>query len=364
MDRIQTSHLRSSILAIDIGSGTQDILVWRKGRPVENCPKMILPSPTSVVAEMVQQSTKQGKHLFLRGDTMGGGPCSNAVRNHLRAGLKVFALEKAALTFNDDLEKVRAMGIQVVSERPEIEPLVEIEMGDLQIHKIQHILDTFQIPLPETLVVAVQDHGYSPHTSNRTTRFKMWKRVLESQNGLHNLLFETPPSLMTRMKAVKAAAPHAWVMDTGAAAIMGALLDPWLAKRTAEGVMVVNIGNEHILAALVKGSRVYGIYEHHSSLMNPDKLKDHLDRFKKGKLSNEEVFEDMGHGCFVHPEGPNMSEFSYVGLTGPNRGTYESLGGHMAAPFGDMMLTGCFGLVEAFLQLMRDRENGGYKEGN
>ena len=128
--------------------------------------------------------------------------------------------------------------------------------------------------------------------------------------------------------------------------------------------MVVNIGNEHVLAALVKGSRVYGIYEHHSSLMNPDKLKDHLARFKKGTLSNEEIFEDMGHGCFVHPEGPNVSDFSSLGLTGPNRGAYESLGGHMAAPFGDMMLTGCFGLVEAFLQLMRDRENGGYQEGS
>ena len=36
-----------------------------------------------------------------------------------------------------------------------------------------------------------------------------------------------------------------------------------------------------------------------------------------------------------------------MGITGPNRENFADLGGHMAAPFGDMMLTGCFGLVKA-----------------
>jgi len=352
------------ILAIDIGSGTQDILVWKSGVAVENCPKMILPSPTTIVARVVRQATKERNHIFLKGNTMGGGPCAAAVRDHLKTGLKVFALKKAALTFNDDLGKVANMGIELVSCRPHVEPLVELEMGDIRIDAIRRILETFHISIPETLVVAVQDHGFSPKTSNRLTRFEMWKKVLQSSDGLHRLLFSTPPSRMTRMKAIKEAAPEAWVMDTGAAAIIGALLDPWLAKKKDEGVVVVNAGNEHVLAALVKGSRVYGIYEHHTSLMTPEKLRDHLDRFRRGKLANEEVFEDMGHGCFVHPEGPKTSTFSYLGLTGPNRASYEVLGGHMAAPFGDMMLTGCFGLIDAFARLKKDEENGRYQKTN
>jgi len=355
---------KEAILAIDIGSGTQDILVWKGGSSVENCPKMVLPSPTTIVARLIRQATKGHNHIFLKGNTMGGGPCTAAVRAHLKAGLKVFALEKAALTFNDDLAKVRNMGIELVRARPNIEPLVELEMGDIKIDAIRQTFETFHIPIPRTLVVAVQDHGFSPKISNRLTRFEMWKEVVQSLEGLHHLLFSTPPAHMTRMKAIKEVVPGAWVMDTGAAAIIGALLDPWLAKKKDEGVMVVNVGNEHIVAALVKGSYVYGIYEHHTSLMNPDKLREHLDKFRRGKLANEEVFEDMGHGCVVHPDGPKVSDFSYLGLTGPNRASYETLGGHMAAPFGDMMLTGCFGLIDAFLRLMREKENGRYQARN
>ena len=32
-----------SILAIDIGSGTQDLFLWRSGEIVENCLQMVLP---------------------------------------------------------------------------------------------------------------------------------------------------------------------------------------------------------------------------------------------------------------------------------------------------------------------------------
>ncbi len=39
------------ILAIDIGGGTQDILLYEEGKPIENCVQMILPSPTQLVAQ-------------------------------------------------------------------------------------------------------------------------------------------------------------------------------------------------------------------------------------------------------------------------------------------------------------------------
>jgi hypothetical protein len=45
-----------------------------------------------------------------------------------------------------------------------------------------------------------------------------------------------------------------------------------------------------------------------------------------------------------------QSEFAFTVVTGPRRRLAEDWPGVMAAPFGDMMLTGCFGLVAAFLE--------------
>jgi len=353
------TSIENGILAIDIGSGTQDVLVWRKGVPVENCTKMILPSPTMILASRIRRATQHRQHIFLKGTTMGGGPCTAAVRAHIKAGFRAFAQEKAALTFNDNLEKVAAMGIEIVSSRPDVEPLVELETGDLHLDSIRETLERFEVSLPDNVLIAVQDHGYSPIGSNRISRFQMWKNILNQGDSLHHLLFSTPPPNLTRMKAVKEAAPDCWVMDTGAAAIIGAGLDPWIQQKRKEGMVIINIGNEHVLAALLKGNRVLGVYEHHTSLLTLEKLIDHLDRFRRGKLSNEEVFEDMGHGCFVQPDAKKLSDYAYIGITGPNRSLYHIPGGHMAAPFGDMMLTGCFGLIHSFkTKMLQGKENG------
>ena len=107
------------ILAIDIGGGTQDILIYEEGKPMENCVQMVLPSPTRIVAQKILKATASGKALFLTGNTMGGGPCARAVEKHLRAGLKVYATERAALTFHDNLEEVRRQGIKMIGRPPQ-----------------------------------------------------------------------------------------------------------------------------------------------------------------------------------------------------------------------------------------------------
>lgn len=340
-------HVENGVLAIDIGSGTQDILVWRHGIPMENCPKMILPSATTILARKIDQATKHGEHLFLSGTVMGGGPSSAAVRRHLKAGFRVTALERPALTFHDNLDKVRRMGIEIVEKRPTFKPLTELTMGDLNLSAIDQALALFGVSLPETMAVAVQDHGFSPDESNRVFRFRQWDELLHAEKGFSDLLYENPPDHLTRMRAICEIAPGALVMDTGVAAVLGALTDPWISARRDEGVVIVNIGNEHILAALVQGNKVWGIYEHHTSLMDPEKLKEHLARFKNEDLSNQEILDEMGHGCTVLPGASRLGSFHHLGVTGPNRERFSALNGHMAAPFGDMMLTGCFGILEA-----------------
>ncbi|MFN3928934.1 MAG: DUF1786 family protein, partial [Thermoflexus sp.] len=104
------------ILCVDIGTGTQDILLYDSEKDLENAYQLILPSPTLRIARAIRQATRERRPILLTGVTMGGGPCQWAVEDHLRAGLSVYATPEAARTFNDDLEAVRAMGVQIVSE--------------------------------------------------------------------------------------------------------------------------------------------------------------------------------------------------------------------------------------------------------
>src|SRR5207302_944119 len=104
------------ILAVDVGTGTQDILVFEAGTVIENAVQMVMPSPTMLVAARVRQATADRKDLLLTGVTMGGGPGHWAVESHLSAGLRVFATPQAARTFDDDLDRVQAMGISGVDD--------------------------------------------------------------------------------------------------------------------------------------------------------------------------------------------------------------------------------------------------------
>ena len=334
-----------STLAIDVGGGTQDILLWQPDVPLENCVKMVLPSQTAVVAARIRRCTSEGVPIFLTGNLMGGGACVWAIQEHLQRGYSVYAEEEAALTIYDNLERIKALGVILVEKAPPgAHPLT---MGDIDLESLARALAAFEIELPDSYAVAVQDHGFSPQGSNRLFRFKQWRDFLDRGGRLNQLWYNEPPGYLTRMLAVQRDLPRALVMDTGAAAIIGALCDQWAADKTEEGLIVVNLGNQHAVASLVVNSQIVGIYEHHTGCLSPAKLRDHLERFRLGELSDEEVFEDQGHGCVILPDAKNMSSFSAVVVTGPQRKLAESLGYYFAVPYGDMMLSGCFGLIRA-----------------
>ena len=66
------------LIAIDVGGGTQDVFVYVPGQSFENCPKMVMPSPTRVVAEKIARATEGKQPVFLSGEIMGGGSCAGA----------------------------------------------------------------------------------------------------------------------------------------------------------------------------------------------------------------------------------------------------------------------------------------------
>ena len=56
------------ILAIDVGGGTQDILLYEAGVPMEASVKLVLPSQTQIVARRIRRATRAGRDILLTGN--------------------------------------------------------------------------------------------------------------------------------------------------------------------------------------------------------------------------------------------------------------------------------------------------------
>ncbi len=335
------------ILAVDVGGGTQDILVYDESQPVENNYKMILPSQTTVLARKIKKLTGDKKAIFLEGHLMGGGPCVRALKLHLRRNLQVYSTPQAAKTIKDNLEKVEKMGVVIRDKAPE--GAVPLSLGDINLEALQNLMDNFEIEMPEKFAVAVQDHGESPEMSNRLFRFKHWENFIKGGGNLTDLAYYQVPSYLTRMKSVQQIVPDSLLMDTCTAAVWGALEDEYVASHREKGLTLVNLGNQHTLAVLLKGSRIYGLFEHHTGIMSPSELNSFLNKLKSGVLTHQEVFDSGGHGCYISKD--YEGSFDFTAVTGPQRHLARELGYYQAAPYGDMMLSGCFGLVAAALAL-------------
>ena len=341
------------ILAVDIGSGTQDILIFQPGVEMENNVKLILPAQTQIVARQIEKLTKEGRDIFIHGCLMGGGSSSGAIKKHLQRGYKVYATDEAALTIKDDLEQVKARGIVLADSAPA--GFASVEFKDIDLAALREALALFAVDLPEIFALAVQDHGFSPDRSNREFRFDHWRDFLSKGGNLAELIYNqhSLPGYLTRMKAVlqycRQFTEEIWLMDTGAAAILGSLEDP-LVREAAQngGSMIVNVGNQHTIAFLVAGDNVYGVFEHHTGLLSEERLRDYLKRFQECTLGHEEVFNGHGHGCAFLPEAKDL-EFNFISITGPRRRLANDFG-YMAVPHGDMMISGAAGLVRGVMK--------------
>ena len=350
------------ILAVDVGTGTADILLTLPGEPLENAVKLVVPSRTQVVGAQIAQATERGQTVVFSGPTMGGGACGAAMKRHLAAGQAFVATQEAALTFSDDLDKVRALGARIVGDEAAAEvaarmpagSVAPIGSGDLDPGALRDALGLLGADSRfDAVAVAVQDHGFSPHSSNRVFRFTFWEAAVRERRPVGGLFYDAAeaPAEFTRLRAAAALASElscggpALVADTGPAALYGAL-----PEGVADAVLV-NVGNGHTICVVTLGGRLAGVFEHHTSALDASRLEDFLQRFLSGGLDNDEVREDGGHGAVM---GPDVAERDLRGLpmyaTGPRRALLagSSLPLEYAAPHGDMMLTGCFGLLRAF----------------
>ncbi len=343
------------ILAIDIGAGTMDTLVYDPAQPMENAVQLVLPSATALAGRKIAAARDQRKPVFLHGNLMGGYHTTNAVWAHLQAGLAVYATETAARTVHDDLDLLRDRGI-VITDEPS-KDAVQVEFRDVDLPRLERTLAAYDVTLPDTVAIAAQDHGFSPKASNRLFRFEHWRRFLVPGSTLADHVWRTPPPYMTRLIAIQRDAPGAFVADTGPVAVLGALEDERVAAAAREGACIVNVGNQHLLALLVRGEELFGVMEHHTESVDLAKIERLAGRLVAGEITHDEVFDDDGHGALVLDPYRAARPFSFIAITGPNRRLAKALGWYEAAPHGAMMLSGCFGLVRGIARL-REREAG------
>jgi len=351
------------ILAIDVGTGTQDILLFDSDQPVENALQLIMPSPTQIAAGRIRRATERGRALFLTGVIAGGGPCHWALEDHLSAGGRAFATREAAATFDDDLENVQRMGVTLVSEDEARSLDAErVELRDLDLNAIRSALAAFDVDTEfDGLALGCLDHGAAPPGySDRLFRFDHLRRIVEKQNDLRAFAFlpgELPDYLTrarTLLDSVDVDAPLIF-LDTGPAAALGALQDPLVAE--SEEQVILNLGNMHALAFHLQGTQILSLYEHHTGEVTSNQIEDFTERLLAGTLAHEDIFGSKGHGAY-YADGTAGSirdrnaEKPVIAVTGPQRGKLRGsrLDPYFAVPHGDMMVSGCFGLLWAFAE--------------
>lgn len=359
------------ILTIDIGTGTQDIYLYDSSLDIENGFKLVLPSPTMMVHRRVKQALSRRTPLLLTGHQMGGGPSAWAIEEAARVGIPVYMTPSAATTLNDDLDKVRALGIRIISEdeiaglRSKVESL---ELKDFDFPLISRTFADYGVSLNDlqAIAVAVFDHGNAPPgVSDRQFRFDYLDERIRTENSLAAFAFLAPdiPTIMTRLQSVADSASELpcplIVMDTAPAAVLGAGFDPVVAGRRQK--IICNVGNFHTLAFRLGEPGIEGVFEHHTGEIDLPKLENLIRKLANGSLKHQDVFDDMGHGALMYSEEPFVfgnDDFDVV-VTGPRRSLFQTthpstlrLRPYFATPFGDMMIAGCFGLLAATAEVL------------
>ncbi len=364
------------ILTVDIGTGTQDIFLYDSRLDIENGFKLILPSPTMMIHRRVKEALKARTPILLTGHQMGGGPSAWAIEQAARAGIPVYMTPSAATTLNDELAKVKALGIRIVSEE-EIKTLEvkSLELKDFDFELISRTFADYGVSLDdlETIAVAVFDHGNAPAgVSDRQFRFDYLDERIRAKNSLSAFAYLSTdiPKIMTRLQSVADSAGELpcplVVMDTAPAAVLGAGLDPVVATRKQR--IICNVGNFHTLAFRLGENGIEGVFEHHTGEIDLVKLESLLRRLADNSLKHEDVFYDMGHGALMYSQEKfefGKDDFDVV-VTGPRRSMFRALDHrqssvvngplrpYFATPFGDMMIAGCFGLLAAAAEVMPD----------
>ncbi len=336
------------ILAIDVGTGTQDIMIYDDEKELENSIKLVLPSPHLLISQKIREIEN---NIYFDGEIMGGGKIKKTLQEHMEKGYNVVMEETPAKTIRDKISQVEALGIEIASPEKEYKDYSKITLGDINITKLSKFLLGYDLEFDfDEIAIAVQDHGYNENMGDRDFRFEKFRQKLEKPIKPEEFAFKgNVPDYYTRMKAVERSIVNEGIdiqpllMDTKFASIAGMCYDE--IASTLNSFIAIDIGNGHTTAASIEDGKIQGIFEHHTSSLTPESLENYLNRLADGVITNEEVYNDHGHGA--HVINP-ISKIEKVIVSGPKRELIEktNLDWHHACPGGDVMMTGTVGLIK------------------
>ena len=235
---------------------------------------------------------------------------------------------------------MRGLGVDIRPDAPDGAAVIEtadVDLGALASARLRRLGSNYPgwSPSPSKTMV------FAPAPDNEV-RFEYLQGLLAGGGDLRRMVYTEPPAGMTRMDAVRRSTPGVYLMDTGAAAVLGALGDPVVAEAaSSDGAILVNVGNMHTFATLLKGRRLFELFEHHGR----DHVGDHR-RTRRPLATNtwtRALPRDLRWARRgPRPHVPGGRSIHVRGGPGPNRRLARGLGFHEAAPHGDMMLAGAW----------------------
>ena len=158
------------ILAIDVGTGTQDIMIYDTEKELENSIKIVLPSPHLYISQQMKEIEND---IYFTGEIMGGGKIKRSILEHMEKGYKVVMEPTCAKTIRDDLNQVKSLGIEIADKSKEYKGYTKINMGDINITKLSEFLLGYDLEFDfDKIAIAVQDHGYNENMGDRDFRFE------------------------------------------------------------------------------------------------------------------------------------------------------------------------------------------------
>ena len=348
-----------NILAIDVGTGTMDIMSYNTNKELENSYKLVLPSPHITICQKID---KIDNDIYLDGYIMGGGKIKAKSIEHINKGYNVAVEKLAGKTIRDDLNQVASYGIEIVEDEndPKYSNYTKISLKDIRLEVLIDYLREYDIDYDfDVLGVAVQDHGYSEDMGDRDFRFEKIREKLNKPLRVEEFGFlkDDVPSYFTRMQSIKDSLEYQVndksliIMDTKFASICGVTYDKYV-RDNLNSYIVMDIGNGHTTVASIENNKIQGIYEHHTRELNGEKIDMLNKKLAEGTLKFEDVHNDYGHGA--HVINP-ISRIEKVVVTGPKRKMIEDSESdyYYATPGGDVMMTGTIGLIKT-IEYLKD----------
>ncbi len=341
-------------LMLDVGAGTLDMLVYDTDHDLHY--KAVVRSPVRVLAD---ESRSTPGNLVVTGGEMGGGPVSQALIERAKTA-RVAMTTASAATIHHDPNKVAGHGIDLVEDE-EAERLKahddfqHVRLGDLQPERLRKLVEGMGVPFRfDAVAVCAQDHGVPPlGVSHLDFRHQLFTAALKKEPKPQALMYRSDevPATMNRLTtiardALQLPTERVYVMDSGMAAILGASMDQLARGKGA--IIVLDIATSHTVGAAMQRGELLSFFEYHTRDITVGRIDELLKDLPEGRLSHRQILNEGGHGAYSR-ETVDFADVELILSTGPKRRLIasSSLPVSPGAPWGDNMMTGTTGLLEA-----------------